>query len=116
MKTEKHYYKLADYFVTIGLDNYYVPEEIYRNEEKQRESVAGGPDGMSMTTTDVNSNEFTTPNPTATIDQQRQSLNKELRNQVEDFKIIEDDESGLQWNKIVKSLEILVIQDESIFE
>lgn len=39
-----------------------------------------------------------------------------MRNAVEDFKVIEDVDSGLQWNKIVKSLEILVIQDQSIFE
>lgn len=30
MTTEKYYYNLADYFVTIGLDNYYTSEEIYK--------------------------------------------------------------------------------------
>lgn len=39
-----------------------------------------------------------------------------MRSQVEDLKVIEDEESGLQWNRIVKSLEIFVIKDESLFE
>ena len=29
---EKQYYKLADYFVTIGLDDYYTHDEIYKSE------------------------------------------------------------------------------------
>ena len=37
MKMEKQYYKLADYFVTIGLDDYYTNEEIYKLEEKPEE-------------------------------------------------------------------------------
>ena len=40
MTTEKHYYKLADYFVTIGLDNYAQPEEVYKTDEAiKRESM-----------------------------------------------------------------------------
>ena len=39
-----------------------------------------------------------------------------MRSQVEDLKVIEDEESGLLWNRIVKSLEIFVIKDESLFE
>ena len=111
MKTEKHYYKLADYFVTIGLDNYYVPEEVYKTEEvKSRESVFG-PDGIPMVSTDINSSEIimSNSNVTSSMDQQRQSIKQELRNQVDDFKIIEDEDTGLQWHKIVKALEILVI-------
>lgn len=29
-RNDKSYFKLADYFVTIGVDNYYSAEEIYR--------------------------------------------------------------------------------------
>jgi hypothetical protein len=42
MTTEKNSYKLADYFITIGLDNYNTPEEVYSKQQddgKPRESV-----------------------------------------------------------------------------
>jgi len=104
MKTEKHYYKLADYFVTIGLDNSYTPEEVYKSEDGNKRESMLGPDGSTIPS-GINDSEVTN----ATMDQQRQSLKQEQRNQVEDFKIIEDDDSGLLWNRIVKSLEILVI-------
>ena len=33
MSTEKNYYKLADYFITIGLDNYNTPDEVYKKQD-----------------------------------------------------------------------------------
>jgi hypothetical protein len=39
MRTEKNYYKLADYFITIGLDNYYAPEEVYKHDDAKKESA-----------------------------------------------------------------------------
>lgn len=68
MKTEKHYYKLADYFCTIGLDNYYTPEEVYKTDDGKRDSIIG-PDGIPIAMEGVTASNETINN--ATIDQQR---------------------------------------------
>lgn len=39
MKTEKNYYKLADYFVMIGLDNYHAPDEVYKPDDSTRDTA-----------------------------------------------------------------------------
>ena len=105
MKTEKHYYKLADYFVTIGLDSYATPDEVYKVDEsvKQRESASGSE--ATGVTASAKDDASTTVDPSLA----RRSTNKELANLVEDFKVIEDEENGPGWGKIVKSLEIFVI-------
>ena len=30
------YYKLADYFVTVGIDNYHMEDEIYKRTEQAK--------------------------------------------------------------------------------
>lgn len=65
----------------------------------------------TLTRDESNANTVTPDNTLA-----RKTTNKELANLVEDFKVIEDDDCGPSWNKIVKSLEIFVIQDQTIFE
>lgn len=94
MKMEKQYYKLADYFVTIGLDDYYTHEEIYKVEDNLKE--------------ETRKSELEVPNseqPKSKIDG---------KNLCEDFKVIEED--GLRWDRIIKSLEIFVIEDPGIFD
>ena len=34
-RNERDYYKLADYFCTIGIDDYYTQDEIYREDTKR---------------------------------------------------------------------------------
>ena len=93
MKSEKQYYKLADYFITIGLDDYYQKEEIYRMEDKKSE--------ISEVSTELASNNLDLPRAS--------SMKLDGKNICDDFKIIEED--GLKWDRIIKSLEIFVIED-----
>ena len=36
ISNEKMFYKLADYFVTVGIDNYHTEDEIYRKKEESK--------------------------------------------------------------------------------
>ena len=33
MSNEKLYYKLADYFITVGIDDYHTPDEVYKKDK-----------------------------------------------------------------------------------
>ena len=37
MENEKHFFKLADYFVTVGIDDYHQPEEVFEKAKGQLE-------------------------------------------------------------------------------
>lgn len=67
MKTEKHYYKLTDYFVTIGIDNYQTQDEMYKQGEVARDSVPNS-EGTVASTPDTEM----AMQQNATIDQSRQ--------------------------------------------
>ena len=47
MTNEKEYYKLADYFCTIGIDDYYTMDEVHKKEEKKRSKTFNGATGIT---------------------------------------------------------------------
>lgn len=41
LKNEKEVFKLADYFITVGIDDYHTPSEIYGNSKKETNNQSG---------------------------------------------------------------------------
>lgn len=43
LENEKSYYKLADYFVTVGIDNYHTENEVYKKTEEAKNAIEDTP-------------------------------------------------------------------------
>ena len=55
MSNEKLYYKLADYFITVGIDDYHATDEVYKKDKVRPSNATTAASQATETQTEAES-------------------------------------------------------------
>ena len=103
MKNEKEIYKLADYFITVGIDDYHTPEEVFGNDGNKSKAKANTSSYLGVDDIGKSAEALTVT---------AGGSSKTKKTPI-DLKFIDDDDD---FDRVISKLEIFVIKDNSIFD